>query len=208
MVILDARTLRDEEIAASIAARTQAGGVVVLPTDTVYGIFCDPARPLAIERIYALKDRPRSKPLALHVGDIETYLAFAGDNVAAVRLGRAFLPGALTVIVARPPNVDARVAAGFDSIGLRVPGHDLCRTILRSTGPLAGTSANLSGRPAFTGGAIPADFPEADALVADGLTQLETESTIIDVSQARPRLIRAGAIAPADLERCLGIELR
>ncbi len=183
------------------------GGTVVLPTDTVYGIFCDAANDAAIERIYSLKNRPRAKALGLYVGDVAGFLALAGDNVKARTLAEAFLPGALTVIVERPESVSKAVSAGLPSVAVRVPDHGLLRAILARAGTLAGTSANLSGLPAFSGGERPADFPEADLFVDDGVTTLGTESTIIDVSQERAHLIRSGAIPAALLENVLGIEL-
>lgn len=179
-----------------------------MPTDTVYGIFADPKQPAAIERIYALKNRPRDKALALHAGNVEAFLALSCDNAAARALACEFLPGALTVIVARPESVDAAVSAMKPSIGLRVPRHALCEAILTRTGPLAGTSANISGLPAYAGGAVPADFPDADLFIDDGATPLGIESTVIDVSQERAYVIRAGAIPVAKLEKVLGMDLR
>ena len=205
---IDSTVLDTAEVVGEVFATIRSGGVVVMPTDTVYGIFCDPAQPAAIERIYALKNRPREKALALHAGDVEAFLGIVGENAVARELARAFLPGALTVIAERPANVPAAVAAGKTTIGVRVPDHALCLAILAATGPLAGTSANLSGRPAFSGGAVPPDFPDADLLVDDGVTPLETESTVIDVSQPRAHLIRAGAIPVANLEKVLGTRLR
>jgi L-threonylcarbamoyladenylate synthase len=205
--VLDAKGEAVEEIAGQVAACVRDGGTVVLPTDTVYGIFCDAANDAAIERIYALKNRPRAKALGLYVDDVAAFLALAGSNGAARRLAEALLPGALTVIVERPARVSEAVSAGLPSVAVRVPDHALLRAILQQTGTLAGTSANLSGLPAFVGGAVPEDFPEADLFVDDGVTALGTESTVIDVSQARAHLIRAGAIPVAVLENVLGIEV-
>jgi len=206
--VVDAKVDSAEAIAEDVARCVRDGGVVVLPTDTVYGIFCDASNVAAIERIYGLKNRPRAKALGLYVDSVEAFLALAGDDGAARALAEAFLPGALTVIVVRPASVSEAVSAGLPSVAVRVPDHALLRVILARAGTLAGTSANLSGLPAFAGGAIPEDFPEADLFVDDGVTALGTESTIVDVSQGRARLIRAGAIPVALLENVLGIELR
>lgn len=201
---IDARAVPPADVAREVARVMAACGVAILPTDTVYGIFADPRKAAAIERIYALKNRPRDKALALHAGSVEAFLAIAGTSDAARALARAFLPGALTVIVDRPASIDAAVAAGKDSIGLRVPAHALAQTIFGATGPLAGTSANISGLPAFTGGNVLAEFPDADLFVDDGATPLGTESTVIDVSQGRTYVIREGAIPIAELEKVLG----
>lgn len=202
--VLDTRRTRPALIADAVAAVVHRGGTVIFPTDTVYGIGCDPLRPLAVEAIFSLKNRPRTKPLSLHLATVNELLEYAPENSRARRAAEAFLPGPLTLIVRRPGFVDARVTAGFDTLGLRVPKHDVCRAILERCGPLAGTSANISGEPAFTGEGFATDLPVADVRVDDGPTPLRIESTIVDVSGARPRLIREGAIPIALLEEVLG----
>jgi len=202
---LDARRLRASAIVDVVAAAVCGGGTVIFPTDTVYGIGCDPWRPEAVERIYALKNRPRAKPLSLHFGSTAELLEYASGNALAARAARAFLPGPLTLLVSRPSFVDERVTAGLTSLGLRVPKHELCRVILEWCGPLAATSANLSGAPAFTGTEGRARLPAADVTVDDGPTPVGTESTILDVSGGeRARIVREGAISRAMLEEILG----
>ena len=204
MRVLDSRTRGVGAIADAVAAVVQSGGTVIFPTDTVYGVGCDPARPSAVERVFALKGRPRSKPLSLHFASVQELLEYAPGNAAAARLANDFLPGALTIIVSRPAYVDSRVTAGLPTLGLRVPKHELCRIILDRCGPLAATSANLSGAPAFTGEGFGTGLPAADLFVDDGPTHLGAESTIIDVSGERPRLVRDGAISVTMLEEVVG----
>ena len=180
----------------------------MLPTDTVYGVFCDATNVDAIERLYALKDRPRDKALGVYVSDVAAFLKLSNANAAAARLAEAFLPGALTIVVERPADISPAVCAGLPSVAVRVPDHSLLLRMLTEAGPLAGTSANMSGKPAFVGGVSADELPDADLFVDDGVTRLGTESTIIDVSQARAHVIRAGAIPIAQLEKALGIELR
>jgi L-threonylcarbamoyladenylate synthase len=118
------------------------------------------------------------------------------------------MPGPLTTIVRRPPHVARTVTAGADTLGLRVPRHALCRVILERCGPLAATSANLSGLPAYTGDSFATELPDADLFVDDGPTPLGAESTVVDVSGEVPRLVREGAISVVMLEHVLGrIEL-
>jgi len=205
MRVLDSRTLRPGAIADAVAGYVQRGGSVIFPTDTVYGIGSDPVIPAAVERIFVLKGRPRDKPLSLHFGSVEELLEYAPGNVAAALLAEKFLPGALTLIVRRPAYVDASVTVGLGSVGLRVPRHELCRLILERCGPLAATSANLSGAQAFTGEGFASDLPAADVFVDDGPTPLGAESTIVDVSTERPRLVREGAISVAKLEEVVGV---
>jgi len=201
---LDSKRLRAATIADAVATVVQRGGVVIFPTDTVYGIGCDPVRQDAVEKIFASKQRPRTKPLALHLASVDELLEYAPGNALARELARAFLPGALTVIVRRPAYVGAFVTAGLETVGLRVPDHALCRAVLERSGPLAGTSANVSGSPAFVGNGFVTDLPAADVRIDDGPTPLGVESTVIDVSGATARLVREGAIGVAILERVVG----
>jgi L-threonylcarbamoyladenylate synthase len=189
------------EMAARVVVR---GGTVIFPTDTVYGIGCDPVRASAVARIFALKNRPGHKPLSLHLASVEEMLEYAPGNVFARELADSFMPGPITTIVRRPRHVDRSVTAGADTLGLRVPKHALCRTILERCGPLAATSANLSGLPAYTGDSFATELPEADLFVDDGPTPLGAESTIVDVSGDVPRLVREGAISVVMLEHVLG----
>jgi L-threonylcarbamoyladenylate synthase len=204
MRTIDARTMPEELVASEAARVVRAGGTVIFPTDTVYGIGCDPKRLDAVARIFRLKRRPLTKPLALHFGTVAELLEYADGNALAVTAARCFLPGPLTLIVERPPSVHESVTAGLAAVGLRVPGHALCRTILASCGPLAATSANRSGAPAFSGGAGHDALPAADLLIDDGPTAFETESTVVDVTRAVARVIRVGVITVEQLERRLG----
>ena len=204
MYVIDSHHTRPSAVADAVAAVIQRGGTAIFPTDTVYGIGCDPVRVEAIDAIFALKGRPRTKPLSLHLASVIELLEYAAGNSLAKVAAEAFLPGPLTLVVARPAFVDARVTAGLDTLGLRVPKHELCRIILERCGPLAGTSANFSGEAAFTGDGFARGLPAADIRVDDGPTPLRAESTIVDVSGAKPRLIRAGAIPLERLESVLG----
>jgi L-threonylcarbamoyladenylate synthase len=191
---IDARAETLERVVEEVAAVVLGGGIVIFPTDTVYGIGCDPSRPESVERIFEIKDRPRDKPLALHLSAVAEFLEYAVDNPRARALARAFLPGPLTVIVRRPAFVDARIASGLPSIGLRVPDHALCALLLDRCGPLAATSANASGSPAYTGRGPDSALPPADLFVDAGPAPRGIESTVIDVSQHEVRLIREGAV--------------
>jgi L-threonylcarbamoyladenylate synthase len=186
-----------DEAAAVIAG----GGTIIFPTDTVYGIGCDPMRLDAVERIFSLKLRPQTKPLSLHLADVDEAIRHARNDARAASFARRFLPGPLTIIVERPPFIDARVSAGLPSIGLRVPDHAICRALLRRCGPLAATSANFSGHPAFVGDGERESLPEADLLIDAGPTPLRAESTVLDLSSKEIRLIREGALTTDMIEQ-------
>ncbi|MBD5653591.1 MAG: threonylcarbamoyl-AMP synthase [Candidatus Eremiobacteraeota bacterium] len=204
MRTLDSRRFRAAAVADAVATVVLRGGVVIFPTDTVYGIGCDPMQAAAVERIFTLKNRSRTKPLSLHFSPTVAMLEYApGPPLVAAAAG-AFFPGPLTLIVRRPAFVSQDVTAGLPSVGLRVPKHELCRTILDRCGPLAATSANISGSPAFNGTGSHGELPAAELWIDDGPTPLGAESTIIDVTGKMPRLIREGAISVTMLEQVLG----
>jgi len=203
-VLLSSQRTALPELVEQTARVIRGGGIAIFPTDTVYGIGCDPASEAAVERIFAAKRRPVTKPLSLHFAAVDEMLAYADANPLAAAAARAFLPGALTLIVRRPASVASYVTRGLDTVGLRVPSHPLCAAILAASGPVAATSANISGSPAFTGRESVTDLPEADVVVDDGPTRLGAESTIIDVTGTRPRIVREGAITRGMLEELLG----
>jgi len=162
----------------------------------------------AIARVYELKGRDAGKPLALHVASVEEALEYAGGSPAVSAAIRRLFPGPVTLIVRRPSFIDEQMTSGLPSMGLRVPDDPLCASILERVGPLAATSANRSGDPAFFGEGTRARLPEADLLIEAGPTRWRAESTIVDLTAGRPRLIREGVVTVAMLERALGsIEL-
>jgi L-threonylcarbamoyladenylate synthase len=203
-VTLSCRTTALPEIVRRTADVVRSGGLAIFPTDTVYGIGCDPSSEAAVERIFAAKRRLGSKPLSLHFASVAELLDYAPGNELAARAAAAWLPGPLTLVVERPGRVGSFVTRGLATLGLRVPDHPVCSAVLAATGPLAATSANISGSPAYTGTQPVTELPEADVVVDDGPTKLGAESTIIDVTGPRPRLMREGAIKIAMLEDVFG----
>lgn len=203
MRTLHALRMKPDRIADAVAAVVTRGGTVIFPTDTVYGIGCDPMSATAVGAIFALKGRPAHKPLSLHFASVAELLEYAPENDTARRIAGSFLPGPLTLIVRRPSFVGPWVTGGCDTVGLRVPKHALCALILERCGPLAATSANYSGLPAFAG-TVKEPLPAADLRVDDGPTPIGVESTIVDVSTGKLRLVREGAINVELLERECG----
>src|SRR5581483_4223170 len=113
-----------------------SGGTVIFPTDTVYGIGCDPYNSSAIAKIYASKERPAGKPLSLHLATVNEFLEYLRDAPASVTNAvRRLLPGPVTIIVRRPAFIHEDVTAGLSTLGFRVPDNDLCRHILDRCGP-------------------------------------------------------------------------
>ena len=185
----------DLSYAAEILAR---GGLVAVPTETVYGLAANGLDSSAVEKIYDVKGRPSIKPLSLLVPDIAAAETFCRDipNSALV-LAEAFWPGPLTIILQRNSFVPDIVTAGGDTVGLRCPDHPITIELLRLSGiPAAAPSANPSGMPSpKTAGEVLGYFDgKIDCVVDGGECRLGLESTIIDLTVTPPKIIRQGAL--------------
>jgi L-threonylcarbamoyladenylate synthase len=205
-----ARRLADGPQARAEAGRVlQAGGIVAFPTDTVYGIGVSLETPGGLERLYAAKQRPPDKAIALLVTDA----AQAGDvgvlDAAAETLAAAFWPGGLTLVVPRRADrpLPAALTGGgaVPTVGLRVPDHEAPRALARAVGPLPTTSANRSGEPeardadelqALLGAAI-------DLILDGGPAHGGPPSTVVDTTVVPVRILRDGAVSADRIERCL-----
>jgi L-threonylcarbamoyladenylate synthase len=200
-----ARRVADGPAGRAEAIRVlRAGGVVAIPTDTVYGLAVAMDAPDGLERLFDAKRRPADRAIAVLLADVEQAAALAAMTPAARALGEAFWPGALTLVLARRldrPLPDA-LTGGRSTIGLRVPDHPAPRAIAAAVGPLPTTSANLSGEPeAGDAAEIEALFGDRIDLVLDGGPAAGGRpSTVVDVSGPAARVLREGAIASADIE--------
>jgi len=202
--VIDARTAPPADIAEEVARVVFAGGTVIFPNDTSYGIGCDPYRSEAIDRIYAAKGRPDNRPLTLHVATPQEFLEYAGDNPLAVLAAKRLLPGPVILLVPKPWFVGDELAAGLQTLAFRVPDDPLARALLDRCGPLAGTTVNRSGAPRYCGDDDRTMLPPADLLVEHGPTRYERESSIVDLTGAHARLLREGAIPAGRLTELLG----
>lgn len=188
--------------------RLRAGGLVGMPTETVYGLAGDAANPAAVARIFALKGRPADHPVIVHLAAaaaLDDWAAEVPDTAHA--LAAAFWPGPLTLILRRGSQVPDAVTGGQDTVGLRVPVHPLARALLRGFGGgLAAPSANRFGRISPTCAEhVRAEFGDELPLVLDGgPCPVGIESTIVDLSGARPRLLRPGGVTARSIETVLG----
>ena len=198
----------DLEVIQRAAQVIEGGGLVVLPTDTVYGLVCDPRQSEAVNRVYRVKERRRDQPLALLLHDMAEASAYVDEiPEAAVLAMQQFWPGGLTIVLRDRGEATAAVRANRDTIGLRLPAHLVPRLVAGSAGcPLASTSANRSGQPAPTTAAEAlAQLEGLVELVLDGgRTPLGQESTVVSFTSDPPRLLRPGAIPLARLREVLG----
>jgi L-threonylcarbamoyladenylate synthase len=183
------------------------GRVVAIPTDTLYGLAVDPFRADAAEQLFVVKGRPPEQAIPLIAADAaQVDSTIARLTGVAERLAERYWPGPLTLVVAAPRAMAARVTAGTSTVGVRVPNHEVARAIARVCGrPVTATSANISGQPATSD----PDIVEAtlgdriELLVDSGKTIGGAPSTIVDVTMASPRLVRAGAIAWDEIQQWL-----
>lgn len=181
---------------------------MIFPTDTVYGIGCDPFDLDAIARIYGAKHRPQHKPLSLHISSMTEFLEYVRDQREVAAAGRRLLPGPVTIIMRRPAFIAREMSAGLPTLGFRVPDDALCSAILDTCGPLAATSANLSGEQPYFGAGDPAALPEADLFISNGPTKYGRESSVIDFSGPQPVLLREGVVSYERLSELTGPLLR
>ena len=180
------------------------GGVIVIPTDTVYGLACDPANTAAVSRIYAIKRRPDGLELTLLAASIADVEADVDLSPAARTLAAVYWPGALSIISTLKSRRWAIPRDG-STLSVRVPAHPLVLELLRRTGPLATTSANRHGEPtADTAADVKAALGAEVDTVVDGGRSAGLASTIIDCTTTTPRVLRDGPISAAALLSLLG----
>ncbi|HEX8324319.1 MAG TPA: L-threonylcarbamoyladenylate synthase [Tepidisphaeraceae bacterium] len=190
-------------------AELRRGYVVGLPTETVYGLAADARRADAVEMIFALKGRPSTNPLIVHVADTEAARRCAADwPAAAEKLAAAFWPGPLTIVVRRNDLIPPVVTAGGPTVGLRVPAHPLALDLLRRfDGPLAAPSANRSNRVSpTTARHVRDEFGDSVPVVLDGgPCRVGIESTVVDVTGDLIKVLRPGHITLAQIEAVLRV---
>ena len=193
---------------AAAAQALKAGGLVILPTETVYGLAAAAADPRAVAAVYAAKGRPSFNPLIAHVSDLAMAEAVAVFDDRARALARAFWPGPLTLVLPVRPDggVCDLARAGLDSVALRAPDHPVARDLIAAFGaPVVAPSANRSGRPSPTtlADAVEETGSAAAAALEGGACRVGLESTVVGLLDA-PRLLRPGAVTRAQIEAVIG----
>jgi L-threonylcarbamoyladenylate synthase len=204
--------LLTSDVDAALAC-LRAGGLVAIPTETVYGLAADAEQPDAVARVFAVKGRPTDHPLIVHVADIEHLAGWVSDLSPAARvLGSTCWPGPLTMLLPRGRRTSDVVTGGRSTVGVRAPAHPMTHELLRRfEGGLAAPSANRFGRVSPTTAAhVAADLdgllePGRDLVLDGGPCRIGVESTIVDLTNDPPQVLRAGAIDAVEIERLLGI---
>ena len=204
---METKLLTKQDIAAA-AAILRDGGLLGIPTETVYGLGADGLNPEAVGRIFEAKGRPQDNPLILHVPEaswLERYCRDVPDT--AYILAERFWPGPLTMILPRRECVPDAVTCGLDTVGVRCPNHPVTLEIIRLAGtPVAAPSGNRSGRPSPTCAAHMLEdmAGRIDAIVDGGPCGVGVESTIVDLTVPVPRLLRPGGLPLEALREALG----
>ena len=196
-----------DQIAEAVAA-LRGGGLVILPTETVYGLAADASNPRAVAGVYEAKGRPSFNPLIAHVPDLDAARRIAGFDARAERLARAFWPGPMTLVL---PVADAAAfcdlaRAGLDTVAVRAPAHPLAHALLAAFGgPVVAPSANRSGRPSPTtfADALEETGAAASAALDGGPCAVGLESTVVALLD-EARLLRPGAVTRGEIEALIG----
>ena len=190
------------------AAILREGGLVGIPTETVYGLGANGLNEQAVKNIFAAKGRPQDNPLILHIPDVSWLERYCKDiPLTAYQLAEAYWPGPMTMILYHKELVPDAVTAGLDTVGMRCPAHKLCRDIIAAAGvPVAAPSGNTSGRPSPTTAQHMLEDMDGkiEAIVDGGPCAVGVESTIIDLTCNPHRLLRPGGITLEQLRDVLG----
>lgn len=198
----------DPDTPAIAADIIKSGGLVAIPTETVYGLGANGLDEQAVLKIFEAKGRPQDNPLILHISGPEQIEQFCHHiPQAAYDLAEAFWPGPLTMVLPAKDVVPRRTTAGLDTVGIRCPDSPVTREIIRLAGvPIAAPSANISGKPSTTTAehVLHDHDGKIDAIVDGGPCRVGVESTIVDLTERRPRLLRPGGIGPEQLISVLG----
>lgn len=196
---------KDVAVAAQIL---KYGGLVAIPTETVYGLAANALNEAAVKKIFAAKGRPSDNPLIVHISEVdEIYNLVSEFTKEAQKLADAFWPGPLTMILKKSSAVPNIISGGLDSVAIRFPDNAIARKIIKEAGfPLAAPSANLSGSPSPTKAehVISDLFGKIDAIVDAGICNVGVESTVISLCTKIPKILRPGAITLSQLQDVLG----
>ncbi|TSC86445.1 MAG: hypothetical protein G01um10148_431 [Parcubacteria group bacterium Gr01-1014_8] len=181
------------------------GGVIIFPTDTLYGLGADALSDEAVAKIYGVKGRNEGKPMHAIFANLEMAAEYAEINDAAIKLAKKFLPGALTLVLKKKKGVDTGIVKGIDTIGMRIPDNDFCLDLAKTFGkPYTATSANKAGSPPQLSSKkvleqLGRNAEQVDLVVDDGLLPMRLPTTVVNVVSDYPVILREGAIPPREI---------
>lgn len=198
----------DPDLIRQAADMINAGGLVAFPTETVYGLGANALNKDAVEKIFVAKGRPSNDPLIVHVASFDEVRLVASQVPEIVHaLAKAFWPGPLTLVLPKQPTIPDAVTSGLNTVAVRIPSHPVALALLRECGvPVAAPSANRFGHTSPTTAAHVLDDLDGriDLILDGGPSAVGVESTVLDVSQTPPMILRPGGISREALEKILG----
>lgn len=202
----------NSEAITEAAAVLKAGGLVGMPTETVYGLAANACDGRAVAKVFEAKGRPQFNPLIVHVNDIDQACEIADMSALELAVAQVFWPGPLTLILRRKEDsgLSDLVSAGLSTVAVRVPAHKTARKLIEACGfPIAAPSANKSGSLSTTTPAhVAQSLGEAvDLILADGASTVGLESTVLDCTGEQPYVLRPGGITAEELSRVIGLEV-
>lgn len=198
--------LEERAFSEAVAALSE-GGLVVYPTETVYGLGADASSDEAAAKVFKAKNRPLENPISVAVDSIDMARKTIEMTKAAEALFENFLPGPLTIIMRAKPFISELVTAGTGKVGVRIPDHPIALKLIESFGePITSTSANLSGKtpPATAEEALKQLGESVDVALDSGECRIRTPSTVVDATLDRLKILREGPIAAEEIEKVLG----
>lgn len=186
------------------------GGIVAFPTETVYGLGASAFDPSAIEQVFNAKGRPSDNPLIVHVSNLKQLSSFTDHFDERARLlAEKFWPGPISLIFPKRSSVLDQITAGLPTVAIRIPNHSMALDLINRTGPLVAPSANKSGRPSPTSAThIREDFGEDIPILDGGHTTIGLESTVLDLTEKLPAILRPGSISKEQIESILNCEVQ
>jgi len=201
----------ERDIIQKAAEIIKAGGTVVFPTETVYGIGADTFNEAAVMKIFQAKGRPADNPLIVHVSDMDMLpLVVSEFPERFYKLADSFWPGPLTIIMKKTMRVPLSVTAGLDTVAVRFPSNMIARLLIEFSGtPVCAPSANISGKPSSTSFEHVFEdlFGKTDAIIQSGRSKCGIESTVIDLTCKTPVILRPGIITAEEISSVLGIQV-
>ncbi|MFM9874013.1 MAG: L-threonylcarbamoyladenylate synthase [Fimbriimonadaceae bacterium] len=200
-----------EEIIEQAGEVLLEGGVVVIPTETVYGLACNAMDEAAVRRVFEIKGRPAENPLIIHLASADQLDDVAVDVPELARkLANRYWPGPLTMVLHRNPEVPSVTTGGLDTVAVRVPAHDVARAIIAAAGcPIAAPSANvfMALSPTQAEDVDPEVLIDIDMIIDGGRCEYGLESTVLDLTESPPRILRPGSVSRADIQTLVGTPL-
>jgi len=199
------------EVILEATAMLSAGGSVVYPTDTVYGLGVNPFDDVAVKRLFRIKKRPPDKPIPLIVRSIAMAKKLAHIREQEEKILRSVWPGTVSVVLWKRKLVSPFISAHTQTVALRIPDNEFCLCLSRAfNSPITSTSANISGEnhtndPGEIAKRFSQEFYKPDLLIDAGKLMLTKPSTVLDLTVAKPRITRIGPVSPRELKKILGV---